>query len=134
MEYYKSHDTRFLCAFNADSFHLFIYYKGGDFVSYEFFIGNNESAAPLFTGEDYKPSPLHDIDSIESVVNLLGFLTVPIGGAEKEYFEKYTAAQLDWANSIDCETLGAMVADYEAGEEPYKQLAIEYFENGFTRG
>lgn len=51
----------------------------------------------LFTGEDYGCSPMHAIDSNESVRSLLGFLTLRPGDTDREYFDRYTPAQLDFA-------------------------------------
>lgn len=129
MDYLKEQDENFLCAFHADSMHLYMYYQGGPLVAYEFLIGDHT----LFKRNDYRPSPLHNVDSIESVVNLLGFLTVQPGGVEEDYFHDYTQEQMDWAESMDCEKLGGMVTDFEAGEPEYKKAAQAYFKKGFTR-
>ena len=64
MNLLKEADENFLCGFHDDSIHLYLYYKGGDLVAYEFIWGETV----LFNGQDFKPSPLYDIDSMESVV------------------------------------------------------------------
>lgn len=53
----------------------------------------------VFSGEDYSPSPMHAIDSDESVRGLLGYLTLRPGDTDDEYFEKYTDEQKSFADS-----------------------------------
>lgn len=55
---------------------------------------------PLFTGADYGCSPMHAIDSDESLRGLLGFLTLKPGDTDDEYFASYTADQLDFAETV----------------------------------
>ncbi len=63
----------------------------------------------LFSGSDFRPSPLHSIDGDESVSALLGFLTLRLGDTDREYFDRYTAVQLDFARdhaeSLSMETI-----------------------------
>lgn len=65
----------------------------------------------LFAGDDYRPSPCWDDHSKESANGLLGFLTLRPGDTDKEYFEKYTEAQMRWARSSHCEYLSCEVTD-----------------------
>lgn len=53
----------------------------------------------LFEGDDFGCSPMHAVDSNEALVGLLGFLTLKPGDTDEEYFENYTARQLEWAES-----------------------------------
>lgn len=64
----------------------------------------------LFSGEDYGCSPMHCIDSDESVACLLFFLTLKPGDTDDEYFEKYTEEQMDYARS-HAEFLWCIVTD-----------------------
>jgi len=131
MEYLQENDEQFICAFHHDSYHLYMYNAKHPKLAYQFFIGENL----LFQGDDHTPSPLFDVDSVENMVHLLGFLTVQPGGVEEDYFANYTPDQMDWAASIDCEKLGSLVTDFEAAEDPaYKEAATAYFRNGFIRG
>lgn len=50
----------------------------------------------LFDGEDFCGSPLHSIDSDESMRSLLAFLTLRPGDADAEYFENHTPAQIEF--------------------------------------
>ena len=61
----------------------------------------------LFEGEDCGCSPLHSIDSDETVAGIMSFLTCRPGDTDAEYFADYTPAQLDYcsqhAESLACE-------------------------------
>ena len=52
---------------------------------------------PIFTGEDFYCSPLHDPYDDETTRSLLTFLTLQKGDTDSEYFESYTAAQLEFS-------------------------------------
>ena len=60
----------------------------------------------IFEGDDFSSSPMHAIDSLETVTSLLGFLTLRPGDTDREYFDKYTPAQMAWCQSSRCELLG----------------------------
>lgn len=61
----------------------------------------------LFEGEDFGCSPVHCIDSDETIAGIMGFLTLRPGDTDQEYFQDYTQDQLDycsqWAESLSCE-------------------------------
>ena len=73
----------------------------------------------LFSGSDFSPSPMDAIDSIDALICLLSFLTVRPGDMDDDHFKDYTLAQLDFANSNQCEDLQALPYDFEAGELDY---------------
>jgi hypothetical protein len=52
----------------------------------------------LFEGEDFGCSPCHAIDSDATMAAIMGFLTLKPGDTEREYFENYTQAQLDFCH------------------------------------
>ena len=70
----------------------------------------------LFDGRDFRPSPLHAWDSDETVAAIMGFLTLRLGNTDREYFENYTAEQMEFrdthAESLACE----VYARFEAKE------------------
>ena len=70
----------------------------------------------LFSGDDFSPSPMDSIDGLEAVVCLLSFLTTRPGDTDDEYFQDYTAKQLDFANSLACEELQSIPYDLESGD------------------
>lgn len=71
----------------------------------------------IFEGEEFRPSPCHAIDSDESLRSLLGFLTLKPGDTDREYFASYTAEQIAFATSFDCECLGLYALEFREDEE-----------------
>lgn len=57
------------------SIKLFTVYQGGSKLAYFLF----KEGKLLFEGKDFRPSNMHGIESIDSLVYLLGFLTVQPG-------------------------------------------------------
>lgn len=51
----------------------------------------------VFEGQDFRPSPLHAIDSDACVCSLLHFLCLKPGDTDKQYFEGYTPLQMSFA-------------------------------------
>lgn len=124
-------DENFLCSMNFPPFgiSLILHYQGTDKVAYWLF--NNQ--AVLFSGNDYRPSPMFSgIDSIESCVALLSFLTLSEGDTDKEYFANYTPDQRKWSRSDACKELQTHIFDFEGGESEYLKDAIEFFQNAYT--
>jgi hypothetical protein len=118
-------DDNFLCGLEIPDLNLSAYlvYIGGEKVDYTVCLGDEI----LFEGIDFKPSTMFAQDSIESLVSLLGFITLKPGDTDKEYFEKYNEFQMGWCKSPECESLAMMVSDFESGEDEYKKAAREYF-------
>lgn len=52
----------------------------------------------VFEGEDFGCSPMHAIDSDETLAGIMSFLTLRPGDTDREYFEDYTEAQLDYCS------------------------------------
>jgi len=76
----------------------------------------------VFEGEDFGCSPLHAVDSDETVRALLGFLTLRPGDTDREYFAGYTAREWAFVESdaeslslYACEELGMPLQDAEHG-------------------
>lgn len=81
--------------------------------SYLAYIFQAPGGRVLFKGADYGVSAFTPIDADETLVSLLGFLTLKPGDTDQEYFAKYTPEQLDWCQSSDAEELALLVYDYE---------------------
>lgn len=64
----------------------------------------------IFEGDDYCCSPLHAIDSNESVESLMSFLTVREGDTDSEYFDGYTERQIEFRDE-HAEALGFEVTE-----------------------
>ena len=69
-----------------------------------------EKPIVLFEGEDFHCSPLHCIDSDNTIAGLMSFLTLRPGDTDKEYFDNYTAEQLDYCQQY-AEALSYLVSD-----------------------
>ena len=63
---------------------------------------------PIFDGSDFGCSPMHAIDSDDTVAALMTFLTLRPGDTDAEYFDNYTSAQLEFAD-MHAESLDAEV-------------------------
>lgn len=67
----------------------------------------------IFTGDDFRCSPIHAIDYIDCVYSLLGFLSLTKGDTDSEYFDNYTSDQIEWRDSDRRELLSFMVYEFE---------------------
>lgn len=78
---------------------------------------------PLFAGEDFGSSPMHAIDSDDTLRAILGFLTLRPGDTDADYFDDYTEEQMDFARG-DAESLSLWSLEPERGEEemPFRDL------------
>lgn len=118
----KVNEDKHLRDLNIDKYRLFLYdtYKqdrlGKSILGYFFY---DPKGFLLFSGEDFGCSPLHSIDSDEAVRSLLSFLTLRPGDTDADYFENYTENQLDFAQSIDCETMQFYTTDFGDYEDLY---------------
>lgn len=77
---------------------------GKSILRYELKMGR----AVLFAGSDFGCSPLHAIDSDETVAGVMSFLTLRPGDTDHEYFESYSPEQLAYC-SEHAESLAAEV-------------------------
>ena len=59
----------------------------------------------LFRGTDFGPSPRHADDADETLRGLCGFLFLRPGDTDRDYFAEYSAEQLAFAGSSECEQL-----------------------------
>ena len=57
----------------------------------------------IFTGQDFRPSPLYSWDSVGTYCSLMSFLTLQKGDTDAEYFENYTADQFAFADSASAD-------------------------------
>ena len=97
------------------TFRLRLYYVGGDRIGYVLtqFDGNGANGREIFEGADFRPSPLHAIDSDETVRALMTFLTLRPGDTDAEYFDSYTPEQRDFA-ATHAEALSLYALEPEA--------------------
>lgn len=77
-------------------------------VGYEL---RNPACAVLFAGDDFGPSPLHADDADETLRGLCGFLFLRPGDTDRDYFAGYSAEQLAFASSGECEQLAFLYGE-----------------------
>lgn len=75
--------------------------NGKDQIGYRFM---DPSGKTLFEGEDFGNSPLHAVDSDQTLRSLLTFITLRPGDTDREWFDGYTPEQLEFAHG-DAERL-----------------------------
>ena len=66
----------------------------GDRIGYTLRQHEHGKTAVIFSGKDFRPSPLHAWDADATVAGLMTFLTLRPGDTDADYFATYTPAQL----------------------------------------
>jgi hypothetical protein len=74
----------------------FTWRDGRDRISYRFEELGATGPETIFEGDDFGASPLHSLDGDDTVASLLTFLTLRKGDTDSEYFDGYTARQLEF--------------------------------------
>lgn len=128
-------DNEFLSGLEIPEYNVSVYltHIGSDKVQYDMFWNGKL----IFTGDDYRPSPMYPgQDSIEAIVALLDFFVLQIGDIDRSYFEKYTPEQVEWRESKDCEELKILTLDFsndndELDETDAHNDARVFFEERF---
>ena len=72
-----------------------------------------------FSGSSFLPNPSSlAANSKEAIIReILFWIALREGDTDQEFFSRYTARQLDWAKSLECELLAAELSDLEEAEE-----------------
>lgn len=70
----------------------------------------------LFCGDDFGPGAATADDSDEALRALCGFLFLRPGDTDREYFADYSARQLAFTQSGDCELLAFLYSDHGPGQ------------------
>ena len=60
----------------------------------------------LFDGDDFHCSPMHCVDSMETVASILVFLSLKPGDTDDGYFADYNDVQREFSESYRAELLG----------------------------
>lgn len=95
--------------------------KGNATLGYKMTVGGDT----LFEGDDYRPSPTWATGGLDSLVSLLGFLTLRPGDTDAEYFRDYTPEQLGWVDGRLCDYLRVLVSDLEDTESEHHAEALK---------
>lgn len=120
--------TEIMQRFREAGVEVNIYWNGGDTCSYTFSVNGIE----LARGNDFRPSPIYNIDNINTMVSLFGFLTVKIGATDPEYFNNHTPEHLLWLESLQRDEINLQISDFENTGGEFNKEAIEYFKDTIT--
>lgn len=104
-----------------------LFYKGSDRLSYKFFYDNEL----VSEGSDFLPSPIFGIDSIETAVSCLSFMTVKQGDTDKDFFKDHTEKHLKFLETYDCNELRLIISDFEDLDSEYYYNAKKFLKKGF---
>lgn len=116
-------NTELMLRYQADGVTCSIYWNGGNKCSYIF----ESEGVELTRGNDFKPSPMHYIDSIETMVSLLSFMAVKPGDTDDDYFKYHSDAFMDWLETDRRDALNLMISDFEDTDSEWHTEAVAYF-------
>lgn len=124
-------DDNFLCGLEIKDSHLdvYLFFAGSDKLIY--FVFFNKQL--LFYGDDFKPAPKYEYDTLECVVSLLSFITLQKGDVDQDYFNNYTGIQNLWSKSMYCDNLKLYcnsLLNYDDVDADHIE-AKNYFQNWF---
>ena len=116
-----------LQTFEYENLKVETYYNGTDKLPNKVYIGGKL----IEDDETFRPSPLHCIDDVKTMVSLLGFLTLRKGDVDDDFFETRDSDTLvNWAE--EDEEVRMMLFDYECrDDEDYlkdNEITKEYCE------
>jgi hypothetical protein len=84
--------------FRVEVFDIYTTYNGKNVLGYTFYQINGEGDVDvIFKGKDFGCSPLHAIDSDETIKSLMSFLTLRLGDTDAEYFKDYSEKQKEFS-------------------------------------
>lgn len=112
-----------LSQFNYKNCSVFTIYQGNDKLQYFLFLDDKV----IFTGKDFRPSPMYNIDDPEAMVSLLGFLTLKKGDTDEDYFKDYDKDQFDFSESKMADEIREMLWEYEDNEIKNDERGDEFF-------
>lgn len=72
---------------------------GKAILRYALFDGGWNGGRLIFDDDDFHCSPLHAIDSDDTMLAILNFLALSDGDTDASYFERYTQNQLRWRDA-----------------------------------
>jgi hypothetical protein len=121
-------DENFNNSLELDSIQVYTIYTGGVKVTYYAF-KNGSLLFDGFVNLGAASSP----DSLQTCVDILSFLSCQPGDTDPEYFANYTTAQMDWANSYECEQLKGLLMDFEDKASEYHSEAVSRLQVVFNK-
>lgn len=124
--------TDLMLSFEFNNTKANLYWNGGPMVSYELLYKNYSEAKTYVTlayGNDFKPSPLHNIYDTQTMVSFLSFMCVNFGDTDKEYFIRHTPEHTQWLQTTDRDEINMYAGDFDFKESEYYAEAVKFFEN-----
>lgn len=86
----------------------------------------------IFYGNDFIPSSLSEINSLETMIDLLFFITRTKVDADPDYFSTLSIEQIKWTETSECILLSNYVSDfYNIHSDGHAQSKI-FFDKYFT--
>lgn len=79
----------------------------------------------IFAGTDFRPSPLHPVDSDRTAESLAEFLALKPGDTDDSYFANYTERQQLWTAGEGPSKLYELIADLTGDTEYNAQMAAD---------
>ncbi len=123
-------DDNLLCSLKLKKYNVSLYllYQGSDFLAYHMFVDGQL----VFSGNHYRPTHTIGIETLESIVGCLAFLTIQEGDTDKKYFESYTHEQLAFSRSHNCRVIKYLIFDFEDKEQcNFHKEAKKIFKKGY---
>ncbi len=124
----RIHDTgEQLRTVDAEGLRLEMFEPGGELRPDAGALGYvlTDKGTVMFAGTDFRPSPLHTIDSDRTVEALAEFLALKPGDTDSEYFTKYTERQRVWIQGDGPSRLYGLIADLPGDTEYNAQMAAD---------
>ncbi len=117
-------DENFLCSIELKEHDIELYLIYHPFNPLYFFY-YKESL--LFSGQDFKPSPLHDWDSMVCILSLLSFFLTKETDGSSDLFEGFNDQQMAFVK-LDHDQLRILVDDViTSDDDHYRDEALKYF-------
>lgn len=92
----------------------------GEKVSYTFSVNGVE----LDRGNNFRPAPSKNIDDIQTMVSLLGFMCLEPVATDKEYFKDHLSEHLAWLDTQQRDDLNMLLYNFECFNVKYHRKAI----------
>lgn len=121
-----------LRAVEHDGIRLCLYEPGAELGAGRGALGYvlTDGGSVVFAGTDFRPSPLHAVDSDRTVEAIVGFLAMRPGDTDEDFFATYTTAQHEWIETDGPNRLESLIADLPGDTEHRVQFDTDSGEAG----
>lgn len=121
-----------LRAVEHDGLRLCLYEPGAELGAGRGALGYvlTDGGVVVFADTDFRPPPLHAVDSARTVEAIAGFLAMRPGDTDEDYFATYTTAQQEWTETDGPDRLESLIADLPGDTEYRLQFDTDLLEAG----